>query len=131
MFIKNSSNVAPVFSVKNCSNPGAGPNQSLAYSNLEFEIRTEHGDFDLKTGIFTVKTAGIYQFQFSGHVQCVNSTSNRLELRVGSSKVATCLNNSYSEGYQQANISALLSLKSGQKVGVFLISGKLMDTSPN
>jgi len=119
MSIKNSSNVAPVFSVKNCSNPGAGPNQSLAYSNLEFETRTDHGEFDLKTGIFTVTTAGIYQFQFSGHVQCVNSTSNRLELRIGSSKVATCLN-SYSEGYQQENISALLSLKSGQKVGVFL-----------
>ncbi len=52
-----------------CINPEADEGQSFGYSTLEFETKSDHGTFDMATGIFTVKTAGIYQFNFSGFVK--------------------------------------------------------------
>lgn len=35
----------------------------LHFSSFDFQMRTEHGDFDLKTGIFSVGTPGFYQME--------------------------------------------------------------------
>ena len=58
----------PVFSVKKCTNPNAVKDQSFAFSATDFMTESEHGDFELSTGIFSVKTPGVYQFQFTGYM---------------------------------------------------------------
>ena len=79
----------PVFSVKKCTNPNAVKDQSFAFSATDFMTESEHGDFELSTGIFSVKTPGVYQFQFTGHVlstlilnQDIAVSNSRFELRV-------------------------------------------------
>ena len=77
----------PVFSVKKCINPSASKGQSFAYSSVDFKSDTEHGDFELSTGIFSVKTPGIYQFQFNGYIEknlneSIPSCNFQFELRV-------------------------------------------------
>lgn len=94
------------------------------------EARTEHGDFDLPTGIFTVETAGIYHLNFIGHVYLTSSgRDHRFDLRVNGEIVAISLNQSAVEtsGYYSAVLSALIPLKSGDKVGVFASRGKIYE----
>ena len=97
-------------------------------------MRADYGDFDLQTGIFTVKTAGIFQFNFVGIVQIVmkDFTTHQFELRVDGATKALCFANSCSEtkGYQNVVISTFIQLKVGQKVGMYLQLGKLHD-APN
>lgn len=73
----------PVFSVVVCTNPLESPNdqskqaetapasspiknEPISFGTFEIETAKEYGDFNLKTGIFTVKKSGIFQFNFTG-----------------------------------------------------------------
>lgn len=127
---KKQATCVPVFSVEICTNPAAAAGQSFGYSTSVMSVRTEHGDFNLPTGIFTVKTAGIYQLNFIGHVHLThNDNGHRFDLRVNGKLVALSLNQSSVEsaGYQPAVISALMPLESGDKVGVFASRGKIYE----
>ena len=114
----------PVFSVKNCTNPEAFKGESLSYSTFETEAKTAHGNFDLPSGIFTVKTAGNYQLYFSTHVGfTIGGLNHGFALKINDTIVAASFN---SAGYQPVGISALVSTKTGDKVGIFALrSGKL------
>lgn len=124
----------PVFSVKTCTNPAAERHQSLSFSSFDFDTRADYGDFDIQTGIFTIKTAGIFQFNFVGLVQIVTKElpTHQFELRVDGGTKAICFANSSSEtkGYQNVVISTFIELEVGQKVGMYLQAGKLHD-APN
>jgi len=133
-----SNKTASVFSAKICTNPTATGGTSLGFSALDFNTLNEYGDFDLAKGIFTVKKPGIYQFSFNSHVyvgptQNVLSASGKanytrhFELRVDEAVKALYNTYLYPQNgvYNPVLISALLTLKSGEKVGVFSVSGPL------
>lgn len=130
--MKMSNNVIPVFSVQQCINPDASRNQSLGYSIHDFPPKFQHGEFNIKMGIFTAKTAGIYQFHFSSHVCLVGTNSVaslQIDLKVdGTTKAVSFTqlsSTSVTTGYHPIDLLALLQLKPGQKVGVYLVDGKL------
>ena len=145
----------PVFSVKKCTNPSAVKDQSCAFSATDFMTESEHGDFELSTGIFSVKTPGVYQFQFTGHVlstlilnQDIAASNSRFELRVdgimkaisyfSSGLTMSSPNPRYgantvtfsSNVTQPVVLTALLPLKAGEKVGVYPISGTIQEAEP-
>ena len=122
---KKSTNVVPVFSVKGNSG-SATKNQYLQFSSSEFNTETKHGNFDVTSGLFTVKTAGIYQLNFNGHVRLWYIRTHHFELQVNGKRKAMSYTSSYSsEGYHQIDLSALLYLYIGDMVGVFQIEGQL------
>lgn len=130
--MKISKKKSDVFSVFKCTNPAAAAGQSFAYSSEGFIPNSkEYGDFDLSSGIFTVKKAGVYQFHFNSHVLMDNSGSRysrKFELRVNGSMKAIYHNEEYPSGHQVYHpviISALLRLKPDDKIGVFSVTGKL------
>ncbi len=124
------SKTTSVFSVKNCTNPTAAAGQSFGFSALDFKTPADYGTFNLAKGIFTVKMPGLYQLNFSSHV-LVNINSGayirHYEMRVDGSVKALYSTYLYPQSgvYNPVLISALLPLKSGEKVGVFLVSGPL------
>jgi len=130
----------PIFSALQCSNGAKFYKDPLplAYSAFDIMIKREYGDFSLQSGLFTVNIPGVYKFNFNAHVQIVrdaasSSTSyiHRFELRVDGEPKAT----SYSthcrdtcDNFFPVRISALLSLKFGETVGVFICGGKLYES---
>ena len=120
-------NVVPVFSVKYAK--GYDPRNKFFSS--EFDTKTEHGNFDSKTGIFIVKTPGIYQFNFNGHVKMGtwNDRTHHFELRVNESVKASCYISTKSEadGFHPVDLSALLNLNVGDSVGVYRVVGQLYE----
>ena len=120
--------VVPVFGAANCINLDAFKGQSLGFSALEFDTKTEHGSFKLKTGIFTVKTPGFYQFSFSGHVSTFSSIRySCISLKVDGivKAVFDTKTSAYEKEYQAVALTALVPLKTGEKVGVYLTEGQL------
>lgn len=121
-----------VFSAKNCINPTGAAGQSFGFSTVDFKTRADYGTFNLAKGIFTVKMPGLYQFSFSSHVY-VNTSSGRetyvrqYELQVDGAVKALYHTYMYPQNgvHNPVLISALLPLKSGEKVGVFSVSGSL------
>lgn len=93
------------------------------------EAKTQHGDFDLLTGIYSVKTAGNYLLNFSCHVyfEVAGGKRNRFNLKVNNKTVAMSCSVSDAFGDQPAVISVLLPLYTGDKVGIFADSGQLYD----
>jgi len=124
---RKTTNVVPVFSVRYAK----GYDPKNKFYSLEFDTKTEHGDFDIKTGIFTVKTSGIYQFNFNGHAKMStrNDRTHHFELRVNDKVKASFYISSKSEadGYQPVDLSALLNLNKGDSVGVFRVVGQLYE----
>ncbi len=119
----------PVFSAVVCTNPSATMNESLSFTAFEIEAKKEYGDFDLKTGFFTVKKPGTFQFNFTGLAQMKGrSRSHHLELLVdGFWKSMSFVNMESSDGYQPVVLSALQQLVTGQKVSVVIRHGELFD----
>ena len=128
---KQSSTCVPVFSVENCTNLAAAKGESFGYSTSLIDAQTEHGVFDLPTGIFTVETAGTYQFNFNAYVilDPAVSSAHRFDLKVNGETGAVSYNDSVSTCYQPAVISALLPLNTGDKVGIFSVKGKLYQSA--
>lgn len=114
----------PIFSVLKCTNPAAAKGESFGYSTFVTETQTAHGHFDLPSGIFTVKTAGNYQLNFNTHVGFTTGGLNHgFALKINDKIVAASFN---SVGYQPVGISALVSPKTGDKIGIFALrSGEL------
>ena len=120
--------MVPVFGAANCINPDAFQGQSFGFSALEFDTKREHGSFKLKTGIFTVKTPGLYLFNFSAHVSTFSSCrSHCISLKVDGivKAVFDTKTSAHEKEYQAVVLSALVPLKTGGKVGVYLTEGKL------
>lgn len=128
---KKSASCVPVFSVESCTNPSAARGQSYGFSLFVTEPKTEYGDFDLATGIFTAKTAGNYLLNFTGHAHLVaaHRAGQMIMLKINSKRVALSYNYSSVEtsGFQPAVISVVVPLKVGDRVGIFANSGKLYD----
>ena len=123
--------IAPVFSAKICTNPSSSKGTCFSYSELDFDTKEEHGEFDLSPGIFTVKTAGIYQFSFSGHVYIdAKNTVHKFVLRVCGKTQASYFIQSSTEtnGVPPVFLSALLPLNIGAQVGVYLGAGRLYES---
>ena len=124
----------PIFSVRHCINPNAAAKQSFSYATHDFDAKTDHGQIDLPTGIFTVQTPGIYQLNFNSTIH-IDSTylKHCFHLRVDGACKASSLNvtTSETEIYQSVTISALLQLNKGQNVGVFILeSGRIYENAP-
>jgi len=131
---KKSGTVFPVFSVSECTNAnGLIRNQPLYFSSFEISTRKEYGEFDLKTGIFTVKKAGVFQFNFTGLAKkTINSPHHHSELLVdGCRKAISILTSTVLNGCQPVFLLALLPLIIGQKVSINLVSGELCDAPDN
>ena len=124
----------PLFSGVKCINPEAEEGQYFGYSTLEFETKSEHGTFDLSTGSFTVKTAGIYQFNFSGFVKTdKDNQTHCFAIKVGEA-VKSCFyahSASVKQEFQTVSLSALFPLKVGERVSVDLSEGKLYQNEPD
>lgn len=116
----------PVFSVDEISNPRAAPGEFFGFSSFVMKPKTEHGDFDLHTGTFTVKTAGNYLLNFSAFILLSSkSPIHEIVLGVNGEATASFLNESSVVGHQLATISVLLPLKSGDKVCICTNQGEL------
>ncbi len=133
MTTRCSTNVAiPVFSVKRCSNPKPAQRESISFAfvYLDIETNTDHGDFDLPTGIFSVKTTGIYDLNFTAHVQtCKWIKIHHIDLRVNGlfKAVSYTQTSSDDEEYRPITISAVLPLTCGEKVSIVLVEGGLYE----
>lgn len=122
----------PVFSVENCTNPAAGSGQSFGFSTPVMNLKTEHGNFDLLSGVFTVKTRGTYLLNFNAHVQLTSGSSDhRFDLKINGKTVAVSYNQSSvgTSGWQPVVLMALVPLKTGDKVGIFSFCGKLYEST--
>jgi len=122
----------PVFSVMRCSNPKPAQRESISFTfvDLDIETNTEHGDFDLQTGIFSVKTTGIFDLKFTAHVQTNKWTkTHRIDLRVDGvyKAVSYTQTSSDNEEHRPIIISAVLPLKCGEKVSIVLVEGGLYE----
>jgi len=137
----------PVFSVAVCTNPLESPNdqsrqaetaaasspiknETLSFGTFEIKTAKEYGDFNLKTGIFTVKKSGIFKFNLTGlakikdgcRLHCFHLSVDR------KSKSKSLLSLASSDGHQPIVISVLLPLVTGQKVSIIRVKGGLYDT---
>ena len=126
----------PVFAAKKCINPEALHGESFGFSSLEFETKEEHGSFDLPTGIFTANTEGIYQFNFSGHVSIDELTECHHFILKVDNTIKDVFFSRLSpihdlELFQPAVITSVVSLKSGQKVGVYVNVGQIYQGLPS
>jgi len=123
----------PVFSALKCANSEEAEGQSIGYAKVDFETKVEHGSFHLPTGIFSVKTAGIYQFHFSGHVATDQDVHTHcFTIRVDGVVKAVFYSHTPTDEtwYQPVSLTALLPLKSGERVGVYIGVGKLYEGFP-
>ena len=78
---------------------------------LSSNVRTEHGVFDLPSGIFTAETTGTYQLTFSSLVYLSpGSQKHSFDLKVSEETLAFSYSDSTSKGYQPAVLSTLLPL---------------------
>ena len=80
-----------------------------------------------------MKTAGIYQFNFSGHVTTdLVSTEHYFVLKVDDVVKDVSFTRLFSriEEFQRVSLSTVLKLKTGEKVGVFVSAGKLYEGVP-
>jgi len=123
----------PVFSVLNCPNPQSRLEQFLTFSTFGFDTKIEHGDFNLRTGLFTVQTEGKYQFHFNAHTKTGReSRSHIFILKVDEQAECVAYSNWISEankGFSPVALTALLPLKRGQKVGIMFTSGQLFEST--
>jgi len=115
----------------------------LAFSNFESHPVEKHGDFDLKTGTFTVKTSGVYLLHFSGYCDgkgmAKDSTRGAcVQLRIEGSfnSIAKSIDADSvrrlfkSIEYPPVVISTLVPLKAGQKIKAFANRSWLHEAPP-
>jgi hypothetical protein len=129
---KPTNNEVPVFSVWKCTNPTAERDTFLTFASLDFETDSKYGDFDLTTGLFTVKTAGTYLFKFSGHVgEGANLISHCVVLKGVDGNVKAAVTYAATSlkvgGHQPILLSAHTPLKIGEKIGICRANGELYD----
>ena len=153
-------NANTVFSVKKCRNPGSvlrltpwtnreakrstggAPNfcspGPLGFSVNETEKKRDHGNFHCPTGVFTVKTPGIYLFHFSGYYHNTRGSGHpgAVELKMNSSTTiaksidSDAVRRSKIIEYPPIAVSALLPLKTGDTINAFANMMNLRESSP-
>ena len=101
--------------------------EAVHFASCTIETKTEYGDFDLKTGVFTVNKSGIFQLNFNGIAFLTESSPTcQFEMIVdGYRKSVSYLDLASSNGAEEVVLSALLQLEIGQKLSVIRISGGL------
>ena len=110
----------------------------LAYSKFNIETKRQHGDFDLESGLFTVRTSGFYQMEFKfkndtaiRHLNQQQGYKGRVELLVdGVTKAVFSQVQDSPELLQSHNMvvfhPVIVLLKKGEKVGVYpAVDGQL------
>lgn len=121
----------------------------LGFSAHQSLTKKEHGDFHLSTGTFTVKTPGIYLFHFSGFKNDRHD-NGYVELKIDSSTtIAKSVNTDAVEHLRETEflpsdavehlketecvpvfVSALLSVKAGDKISAHAVRMRLRDAPP-
>lgn len=122
----NKAGVTPVFALY-----GAQPSSPLGYVRFDRQEiggpddvdARRHGYFDPATGLFNVRTQGVYQMHFIGHlvgsIIGVNVDTARVRLQVnGHDKAVGDTSN-----WGPLVVSALVRLKQGDRVGVLKDDG--------
>ena len=117
--------VVPVFSASKAGQCAAG--NRVTFAQLDIETDEAHGSFDKTTGIFTAKTAGIYQINFNGVAS--SKGYSVINLRVNEIDKANSYNDHAhsTEHYCSIVVSPMLKLKSGDRVDVFIKYGTLYE----
>ena len=120
----------PIFSASGLGNDPIAC--TATYRQLEFQSDTNHGTFDASTGKFTAATAGLYQFSFNGiswqNMDSASKGLTKVELRVnGQQRASSVVNCHYGNGATSycLSISAVIPLKRGNVVDVFVSNGRL------
>jgi len=161
------SNAITIFSVVKCMNPYCPPSKKpkvaarkstggvaprhypfpgpLSFALFECETAKEHGDFNLRNGVFTVKTSGLYLLHFSGYYEKSGFSYNpdtgvKLnKYQADGSFVTTIATSIGSPGevrrsnlieYPPVVVTALLPLKAGDKIVAFTSTARLHDAPP-
>lgn len=125
--------------------PFPGP---LSFSLFESETKTEHGDFNLQKGAFTVKTSGLYLLHFSGYFNkfydhssdgysntCVKLNKYQADDDLSFTTIATSVESgevrrSNLIEYPPVVVSALLPLKAGDRIKAFTNTARLHEAPP-
>ncbi len=100
----------------------------VRYGQRETDVNEEHGKIDWPSaGLFTTKTAGLYLFLFDGLAYWTIPTKFTLRVN-GIDKAVSMIveDDQHEEVAARHVIKALLSLDHGDKVGVHVVTGKLM-----
>lgn len=112
----------PVFSASHATQTTHG--NYVTYGRIEIE-NGAHGAFNKDSGIFTVKTPGLYHIHFDGKAYSGYETTIHLSVN-GSPKASSHdLGRGYTKGTN--NMSALLQLCEGDRIGIFISRGYLSD----
>ena len=120
------SGAAPVFAASTATRNKTG--EFITYARMEFDTKEDLGVFDKTSGLFKVKTAGMYLFMFNGLYSSA-SGSVYIDLRVnGTKKARSCARDQSGKEYGTLVVSALLQLAAGDQVGVFLRKGVLCES---
>ena len=121
--------------------PFPGP---LSFALFECETAKEHGDFNLRNGVFTVKTSGLYLLHFSGYYEKYGfsydaGTGVHLNKYRADGSFITTIATSIGSGqfrrsklieYPPVVVTALLPLKAGDKIVAFTNTARLHETPP-
>ena len=135
-FALTNKSVVPVFSASIAVQKLAG--NRVTFKQLDIEITdAAHGSFDRTTGVFTVKTSGIYLINFNGvgYGTTGTASSSNITLRVNDVVKASsyCYYNgattTTSRLYGSLSMSPVLKLDSGDLVDVFIVSGSLYEAT--
>jgi hypothetical protein len=100
----------------------------VRYGQRETDVNEKHGKIDWPSaGLFTTKTAGLYLFLFDGLAYWTIPTKFTLRVN-GIDKAVSMIveDDQHEEVAARHVIKALLSLDHGDKVGVHVVTGKLM-----
>ena len=114
--------IDPVFMASRAGQLNAG--QVVNYELLDMETNTSVGSFDKRTGQFVVHTPGLYLFHFNG-VSHRKQNTYEVVLRVNEMDRASPYCSHSSSAFGSVAMSALLPLKTGDKVDVFVTVGIL------
>lgn len=111
----------------------------VRYGDQAVDVNDQHGSIDWPSArLFATKTPGLYLFMFDGLAE--NSTnpnlsavySTRFSLKVNGMDKAVSRENlidEYEERFTRHSVTALLHLDQGDKVGIFVLAGKLLHSN--
>lgn len=91
-----------------------------------------HGTFDMTTGVFTVKSSGLYLFQFNGvsYLNCITNVQLKVNGITKAGSQSYCAD-SCSTQDSSVDVSCVLFVRSEDEVAIFLENGDLHEAWPN
>jgi len=113
--------IIPIFTISGLKE--VSPNSYVSFHHQEADDSLNYnGQFNPITGLFTARSPGSYLFLF----RALARDKTRLELRVNACVKASAMT-TYSSHNKALVVSAIVQLKIGDEVGVFLRDGNLFD----